>query len=500
MLFNSFPFLIFFPAVVLLYYVIPKKARYLWLLVASYVFYMWWNPTFALLIAFTTLVTYGSGILMSRADGLEEAGKTRRKKWIVAVTVVVNLLILVFFKYFDFLLENLNRVLGLMGSRPVSKSFDVLLPVGISFYTFQALGYTLDVYRGKVAPERNVFKYALFVAFFPQILAGPIGRAPSLLPQVNGVPTGKPFEYKRFTNGLLMMMYGYFLKMVVADRIAILVNTVYDSYFNYGAVELIVATVAFAVQIYCDFASYSTIAVGAAEVMGFHLIENFNTPYFAVSIQDFWRRWHISLSTWFKDYLYIPLGGNRCSRVRKYCNIMVVFLVSGLWHGASWTFLIWGFLHGAYQIIGEALRPLKQKLTQKIHANTQCGSYKGLQMALTFVLVCVAWVFFRASSVTAAFDIFHRLFIRFNPWVLFDGGLLTLGLDQLEINILMVSIAFMFLVDLVRFRRGQRLDSFLDSQNLWFKWLVAIGLIVAVLVYGQYGPGFDAQKFIYLQF
>ncbi len=500
MLFNSFRFLVFFPVVVLLYYIIPKKARYLWLLLASYFFYMSWNATYALLMGFSTVVTFFSGRMIAALNASQRKDKVLLKKWVVAVSFIVNLAILVFFKYFDFLLQNLNGILSVFRVPAIQKPFDVLLPVGISFYTFQALSYTMDVYRGDMDAEPNLLKYALFVSFFPQLVAGPIERSPNLLKQVNEVPLGKPFEYKRFTNGLIIMVYGYFLKMVIADRISIVVNTVYDSYYMFGAFELIAATVAFAIQIYCDFASYSTIAIGAAETMGFSLMENFNTPYFARSIQDFWRRWHISLSTWFRDYLYIPLGGNRCSKPRKYFNVIATFVVSGLWHGANWTFLIWGFLHGAYQVLGEALRPVKQWILKKTHAKTEAVSFKGLQMLITFVLVCIAWVFFRAKSLPAAFDMFRRLFIRWNPWALFDGTLYTLGLDRFESNVLFVSVGIMLLVDAVRYRKGERLDGFLESQNLWFKWFAVIGLVVVILVYGKYGPGFDAQQFIYFQF
>lgn len=507
MLFNSLSFLVFFPIVVLLYYVIPKKGRYLWLLVASFYFYMSWNPTYALLMAFSIIVTYFSGLGIDHCDKKCDASDdaslakyAKQKKWIVAISFIINLAILVFFKYFDFLLRNMNSVLSLFHIATLRKPFDVLLPVGISFYTFQALSYTVDVYRKEMPAEKNILKYALFVSFFPQLVAGPIERSPNLLTQINDVPLGKPFEYKRVVNGLVMMLYGFFLKMVIADRISIVVNTVYDQYYVFGAIELIAATVAFAVQIYCDFASYSTIAIGAAEVMGFSLMENFNAPYFARSIQEFWRRWHISLSTWFKDYLYIPLGGNRCSPARKYFNIMVTFITSGLWHGASWSFLIWGFLHGAYQIIGSLLKPVKKWFIDKFKVNTECASYKGLQMFITFVLVCIAWVFFRANSISDALGIYERLFTRFNPWALFDSTLYTLGLNRFESNVLFISIGIMLLVDTIRYRKSQRFDTFLESQNLWFRWFAAVGLLVLVLIYGKYGSGFDAQQFIYFQF
>lgn len=347
MLFNSIDFMIFFPIVLLVYFVIPKKIRYVWLLIASYYFYMGWNAKYALLIAFSTVMTYIGGILLSLIEAKNISHKVGWKKGVIIGSFTINLGILVFFKYFDFLLSNFNRIVKACGISPIERTFDVILPVGISFYTFQALGYIIDVYRGEIKAEKNLLKYALFVSFFPQLVAGPIERSKNLISQIKNVENIKLWNYKHITNGAVQMLWGMFLKMVIADRIAIFVDTVYDGYWYYGSIELVLATALFAIQIYCDFASYSLIAKGAARIMGFELMENFNTPYFAKSIKEFWRRWHISLSSWFRDYLYIPLGGSRCSRWKKYRNIMITFLVSGLWHGANWNFVIWG---GAWNI------------------------------------------------------------------------------------------------------------------------------------------------------
>ena len=350
MSFNSVDFLIFFPAVVLIYYIIPQKIRYLWLLFSSYYFYMSWNPKYAFLIALSTVLTWVTGWLVER---FKRAQKERISRYFVLVCILINLGILFLFKYLDFGINTLNKVLAYMNITLVTNPFDFLLPVGISFYTFQALGYIIDVYRGRVKAEHNILKYALFVSFFPQLVAGPIERSENLLRQINESQHIKRKEnFIRITNGLIYMLYGYFLKMVIADRIAILVNTVWDNWYLYGGVELLVAAIGFALQIYCDFSSYSTIAIGAAQVMGFTLMENFEAPYFACSIKEFWRRWHISLSQWFRDYVYIPLGGNRCSTIKKYCNLWITFLISGLWHGANLTFVAWGGIHGLYQILG----------------------------------------------------------------------------------------------------------------------------------------------------
>lgn len=324
MVFNSYSFLIFFPIVVLILFLFPRKLQHIWLLVASYYFYMNWDARYVLLLLFSTAVTYLSGIVMDRVrtDGQRKAA--------VAISFVLNIGVLFFFKYFNFAVDSVNIVLRYIGVAIPKPDFNLLLPIGISFYTFQALSYTMDVYRRDITAEWNFFRYALFVSFFPQLVAGPIERSKNLLGQVN---QPHQFDYDKMREGLLIMLWGFFLKLVVADRVAIFVNTVYGDYAQYGGVYIIVASVLFAVQIYCDFAGYSTIAIGAAEIMGFQLMENFDCPYFSLSISEFWRRWHISLSSWFRDYLYIPLGGNRRGKFIKYRNLMIVFLVSGLWHG-----------------------------------------------------------------------------------------------------------------------------------------------------------------------
>lgn len=498
MIFNSLSFLIFFPLVVLVYFIIPKKIRYIWLLAASYYFYMNWNAKYALLIAFSTVVTWLSGILIGNCQ--DDAQGIRKKKLVVAASFIVNLSILGFFKYFDFALDNVNYILGKIGVGMVEKPFDILLPVGISFYTFQALSYTMDVYRKEIEPEKNILKYALFVSFFPQLVAGPIERSKNLLIQIEQMDKKQLFDYERIAGGLIVMLWGYFQKVVIADRIAIIVDTVYDSWYFYGTVELVVAAAAFSIQIYCDFASYSTIAIGAARVMGFELMENFNTPYFARSIQEFWRRWHISLSTWFKDYLYIPLGGNRRGRVRRHINIMITFLVSGLWHGASWHYVVWGGIHGLYQVIGAQLRPIKQKINDKLGTKTESFSYGFGQACVTFVLTTFAWIFFRAETLRQACSYIKRIFTKPDWWVLSDGSLYELGLERPEMNILLCSLGILFLTSIVRYLRGEQVDVFLARQCIWFRWLVIAVLFAFICLFGIYGPGYDASQFIYFQF
>jgi D-alanyl-lipoteichoic acid acyltransferase DltB (MBOAT superfamily) len=492
----------FFPVVLALYFIIPKKLRSIWLLIASYYFYMSWNATYALLIGGSTLATYVSGALMDHFNNsTEDKGSVRRKNIaVMAICIVANLAILALFKYGNFAIESLNILLNLLHISVIQTRFNLLLPVGISFYTFQALGYIIDVYRGDVKAEKNLLRYALFVSFFPQLVAGPIERSKSLLTQMKHIEEIKLWNAKRVASGAIMMVWGYFMKMMIADRAALLVDTVYNDYASYHGTELLVAMVLFAIQIYCDFGGYSCMAIGAAKIMGFDLMENFNAPYFARSIRDFWSRWHISLSTWFRDYLYIPLGGNRKGMRRKYINLMIVFLVSGLWHGASWTFVLWGGIHGFYQIAGGILAKPKKILIEKANVRTDCLSYKFLQTAITFGLVTAAWNFFRADSIIAALKIIKHVFTQASPWIFFDGTLYELGLDRTEMNILIVSIVILLLVDLVRYNLKQTLDEFLMDQNLWFEWAVVIGLIVMIFVYGEYGVTFDPQQFIYFQF
>ena len=493
-LFNSIHFLIFFPIVVLLYFIVPRKVRYLWLLPASYYFYMCWNVKYVVLILSSTLITWLT------AGFVHSCQKKAAGRAALSVCIVFQLGLLFFFKYFDFFLDTSNRILGRIGWELLDKPFDVLLPVGISFYTFQALSYTLDVYRGEIEPEKNFFRYALFVSFFPQLVAGPIERSGNLLRQMRRIEKLELWNYENITNGLMLMVWGLFQKMVIADRVAILVNTVFDGYYMYGAVALIAAATGFALQIYCDFASYSSIAIGAARVMGFELMENFDTPYFARSISEFWHRWHISLSTWFRDYVYIPLGGSRCSKVKRYRNLLITFAVSGLWHGGGWTFLAWGILHGMYQVIGDLTKGIRQRVNDFFHTKTESFSYKMAQTVITFALVDVAWIFFRAQGLRAAMEYCLRIFTRWDPWSFFNGEIYTLGLDRAEMNILLAGLILLLLVDLIRYLKKQTFSEFLAEQCIWFRWGVLFAMMAAILVFGIYGIRFESSQFIYFQF
>ena len=494
MLFNSIHFLLFFPIVACLYLVLPKKANYVWLLLASYYFYMSWNPKYVVLILFTTVVTYVTGLLIG-------SGKTsgNRRLWMI-VGLVLNFGLLFFFKYFDFFLKNINRVLSLAKITAIDNPFDILLPVGISFYTFQAVGYCIDVYRGDIKAERNFIKYALFVSFFPQLVAGPIERSKNLLAQIDRMGSERLWNRDKAVSGFGMMLWGLFMKMVIADRVSIFVDNVFSMAYTAGTVETVLGAMAFSLQIYADFAGYSAVAIGAARVMGFDLMENFNTPYFATSIPDFWHRWHISLSTWFRDYVYIPLGGNRKGRARKYLNIMVTFLVSGLWHGAAWSYVVWGGIHGIYQVTGDLLKPVKTKLVSVLHLKKDSFGHKAGQIFVTYILVVFAWIFFRADSLGDAFFYIRRMFTHPNFWTLFDESIYTWGLDRREAGVLFAAILALVLVSVVRFKKGIDIGSFLLKQDLWFRWVIFIVLIIAIIVFGEYGIDFDSNKFIYFDF
>ena len=491
MLFNSTDFLIFFPITLILYWIFPKKLRYICLFIASYIFYMFWNPKYALLMATSTIVTFLSGILIE---------KLKYKRIVVAFSFIINIAILVFFKYFDFLLQNINILLAALNIELVEKPFDIVLPVGISFYTFQALSYTIDVYRGEIKSEKNIIKYALFVSFFPQLVAGPIERSKHLLGQIQNMDKIKRFDYQRITEGLILMLFGYFQKMVIADRASILVDTVFNRYYIYNTSELVLSALLFAVQIYCDFASYSLIAIGTAKIMGIDLMENFNTPYFARSIKEFWGRWHISLSTWFRDYLYIPLGGNRCSKFRRSINILITFLVSGLWHGANFTFIAWGAIHGVCYLIEDITSKFKNNVLNKLNVKVKSFSFKLLEVIITFIIVDLAWIFFRAETIHDAFYYIHRMFTKIDLWRIFDGSLYKLGLDRFEMNILIISLVVLFLVDLIKYIKKETIYMFLKNQCLYFRWAAIFFLLFFIIIYGKYGAGFDPKQFIYFQF
>lgn len=496
MLFNSLNYLAFFPIVVLLYFAIPAKwlkLRNLWLLVASYFFYMNWNAAYALLLFASTFITYlaGLGIAAARAGSRQKLAK-----WILGISFAVNLGLLFFYKYANFMVENCNRILGLAGRKEQLPLLDVLLPVGISFYIFQALGYTMDVYRGKTQATRNLPRYMLFVAFFPQLVAGPIERSSNLLGQFE---TAHRFDVDRVRSGLLTMLWGLFMKIVIADNVAVYINAVYGNYMAYTGVEIILATILFAFQIYCDFGGYSYLAIGSAKVLGFTLMENFHAPYQAVSVKDFWRRWHISLTGWFRDYLYIPLGGNRKGKLRKYINTFIIFFVSGMWHGAAWTYIVWGSLNGLYLIVGEVTAGFRSRLKKIFGVDESRFSYKFGCGLITFALIDFTWLFFRAESVGEAFGIMRQIVLSLQLPQIFGLAVNRMGFSMQQLTALIIAFILLIIVDMLK-NKGKDICALVLGQGLWFRWLVYLGLLFMIMMYGAYGLEYTQTEFIYFQF
>ncbi len=471
MTFTSPEFVLFFAVFVPLYFLIPQRFRWVLLLAASYFFYAYGSGIYVLLIVATTLVDYAAARALGATDD------PRRRRLYLAASLAANLGTLFLFKYFNFVNQSFA---ALTGAAP--HPLNLILPVGISFYTFQSIAYTIDVYRRSIPPEKHLGIFATFVAFFPQLVAGPIERARHMLPQFH---RRARFDAQRAVAGLRLILWGAFKKIVIADRLAIYVNAVYTTPQGYSGLPLIVATLFFAFQIYCDFSAYSDIAIGTGKILGFDLMTNFRQPYFARSIRDFWARWHISLSTWFRDYLYIPLGGNRVPFPRYLLNLLIVFVVSGLWHGASWTFVLWGALHGLYVVAEAALS----------HFNLSLRLPALVKIALTFALVNLAWIFFRANSFAdAQYILAHLLFFTDQSFTApFDAGLLS---ARVEFALSLALILLLLMVDYGIERLGfERLWSAAPGVVRWATYYAAGA---AVIFSGLYGVG--AQQFIYFQF
>ena len=498
MLFNSIDFLIFFPVVTGLYFLLPQRFRWILLLVASCVFYMFFIPVYILILFVTITIDYIAGINIERSTG-------KGRKIFLALSVISLCAFLFFFKYFNFFNANFSAMARFLDLRYPIPLLNIILPIGLSFHTFQSLSYVIEVYRGRQKPERNFGIYSLYVMFYPQLVAGPIERPQNLLHQFY---EEHRFEARRVADGLKLMMWGMFKKVVIADRLAAFVNQVYDKPHDYTGLWLILATVFFAFQIYCDFSGYSDIAIGAANVMGFRLMQNFNRPYFAKSIGEFWKRWHISLSTWFRDYLYIPLGGNRVSVPRWYFNLFITFLVSGLWHGANWTYVVWGALNGTYLIAGIWY---DQLVGPRISRRSRIGNLA--KVLGTFVLTCFAWIFFRARNIGEAIHIIRGMVrdlpaqVDYLVWISLElvhgrgslyAPLVYHGKLLVPLNELLWSIGLIgFLIGVQLFQRRQTWMSVIARQPIWVRWPV---YYAAIMVMGFLGAYHNAREFIYFQF
>ncbi len=474
MLFNSGEFLIFYILVTSLYFACPYKFRWLILLAASCYFYMAFVPIYILILGFTIVIDYFAGIFIERTM------EPHRRKMLLAASIVANVGVLAVFKYFNFINLNISVLLHKFNYHNPIPYLAILLPIGLSFHTFQAMSYTIEVYRGKQKAERHFGIYSLYVMFYPQLVAGPIERPQNILPQMHAK---HPFDYNLMVSGLRMMLWGFFKKLVIADRLSIYVNMVYNHPKSYNGSEIAIASIFFAIQIYCDFSGYTDIAIGCAKTMGFDLMKNFNRPYFAANIQDFWRRWHISLSTWFRDYVYIPLGGSRVSTGRLFFNLFIVFLLSGIWHGANYTYVIWGLLHCLYYVTYLIIKPYLPKEPKN---QTAAMLMRTAGILLTFALVTFAWIFFRANSVTDAFTLIR--------------GLKTIGAKPIygagSSNLVhsLIPIAILFLVEYKMEYLPQKFN--LASQNVVVKWSVVMLTVFLILTFGV----FNGPRFIYFQF
>lgn len=483
MLFNSLEFLIFLVVIITVYYMIPHRFRWFILLVGSYYFYMSWNPALIILILITTIITYISARLMKY---------DKWRKTLMIISVISCLGILFFFKYFELLVSTVVSIANLTLLSIDNPTLNILLPVGISFYTFQTLSYVIDVYNKKIEPEKHFGIYALFICFFPQLVAGPIERPQNLIPQLK---TEKLFSYDKAIYGVKLMIWGFFKKIVIADSVASFVNLAYNNVEAANSVALVIATFLFAIQIFCDFSAYTDIARGCANILGIDLMDNFKQPYLSKNIKEFWSRWHISLSSWFRDYVYIPMGGNRVKKQRFYFNLLVTFVLSGLWHGANYTFIVWGLLHGLYLVVYNLIKGKSNSLESNINI------VKAINVTFTFLIVCFAWIFFRANSMNDAIIIVDKVFSS----TLFQvesiiNAISFMGLNNIGNMItLVISISILIAYEIAS-KRNDVIDK-VSKMNVVFRWSMYTILSLLVLVFKliQMSRG-QVNDFIYFQF
>ena len=486
MLFNSIDFILFFLVVTPLYFLLPFKFRWLMLLLASCYFYMAFVPIYILILGATIVIDYFAGIWIERSEG-------RKRKLLLVLSLISNIGVLAVFKYYNFLNENFSLLTQSLGFQNPIPYLSILLPIGLSFHTFQAMSYTIEVYRGNQKAEQHFGIYSLYVMFYPQLVAGPIERPQNILHQLK---EEHKFNYTNATQGLKLMAWGMFKKVVIADRLATMVNEVYDHSELYTGIPLIIATVFFAFQIYCDFSGYSDIAIGAARVMGINLMLNFNRPYSSLSISEFWGKWHISLSTWFRDYLYIPLGGNRVAIPRWYFNLFCVFLLSGLWHGASWNYIIWGALHGFYLVFALLTQKYRDSITKAVGLQQNALLYTLVQRITTFSLVAFAWIFFRAKNFASASYIVGHLFDFAPNFSNYDTvKLVYLGKDS---GTFITALVFIVLLQWIEKKQAEPANvNLFSNRSLPLRWTFYLLLMLSICLFGVFHTN---AEFIYFQF
>jgi D-alanyl-lipoteichoic acid acyltransferase DltB (MBOAT superfamily) len=487
MLFNSISFLIFFPTVTLLYFLIPHPYRWFFLLMASCVFYMAFIPIYILVLALTIAIDYTAGLLIERTEG-------RKRRMLLVMSILSTCGVLFVFKYFNFFNSNLERVAHFFHWNYPVGALSLILPIGLSFHTFQSLSYVIEVYRGNYKAEHHFGIYALYVMFYPQLVAGPIERPGNLIHQFYEKHT---YDDQRAMDGLKLMLWGFFKKVVIADKLAIVVNQVYAGPTRYTGLPLIAGALFFGIQVYCDFSGYSDIAIGAAQVMGFRLRDNFDRPFHSTSMAEFWRRWHMSLMSWFRDYVYIPLGGNRVGKWRWYFNIFFTFTLSGLWHGAGWGYVLWGSLNGCYLIVSDWTKRLREKWVQAARLNRIPTLHKGFQIAFTFLLFCFTLIIFRSKSLSDALYVMAHLGTGLGSakgLKMSATSLYGLGLDRYQLIVSLLSIGLMELIEGIESLQNMR-QMFSDKQIL-FRWGTYYAVILFLIFFGEYND----QAFIYFQF
>lgn len=496
-------FLLFLAIGLVIFYNIPKKWQQYWLLLLSMFFYCFASLKLFAVMLGSAVISYASALLIE--DGCAQrhalsgrrvsakhsvksgdSGKTALRYPGIILGLAVILLIGIL------LVLKTAATAPFLAARLHLGPFALLLPIGISFYTLQMIAYLTDVYHGKIRAQKNPVKYLLFILYFPQILQGPIPRYDDLMPQLTGQ---HKFHYETFVGGFELMLWGYFQKLVIADRANIMVNRLFGEYASFPGTYMLLAGVLYSIQLYTDFNGCVCIARGISEMFGISLADNFAHPYFATSIQDFWRRWHISLSSWLRDYVYIPLGGNRKGKCRQYVNLLLTFVVSGIWHGIGATYLVWGLLHGLYQIAGKVTKPLRMRVCECFHVDQNTFSHRLFRQFVTFMLVMLAWIFFRASSVLQAVSMIRSMVTTFNPWVLWDGSLYLLGLNAKNVWVLLWAILLLVLVSFLQTKCSIREK--LMQQGIVFRYLVVLTGILVIFVFGIYGPGYDAAQFTY---
>lgn len=471
MAFNSLEYLLFFLIVSILYYSIPFRFRWIMLLIASYLFYMAWKPPYVLIIITQTIVAYGTALMIGKLSD-----RHSRIIW-VSIGLTINIGMLLVYKYLKFFTTTFNSIFEYFHFSTFLPVYDLLLPIGISFFTFQTSAYIVDVYRGTLQPEKHFGLFSLFIGLFPHLMAGPITRGSHILPQLK---KEVPFSRNRVTGGLKLILLGLFKKMVIADRLGVLVDTVFNNPHNYSGAPLIVASVFFAFQIYCDFSGYVDIAIGSAQVLGVDFPDNFDHPYLSTSIGEFWRRWHMTLMAWLRDYVYFPLGGSHHGLARTCLNTLITFLISGLWHGASWTFVVWGALNGFYMIIERVTKSIRQKVVHSLgldSATVLSQFYNVSCIVMTFTLTCFAFIFFRANSLADAGYITTHLFPGFGGY----GGLSNLGLDMVDFYF---GISAVVLLETFEwFHKRENMRFMLSNKPKWLRWGFVYALALMVLFF-----------------